>query len=190
MSGETERTEAQLLTLLTVSPGSRGVSGLDVRDAVYSLFRTIEARTGGSEAEFGSLYWSSPAATSLLLNTWTKAAGTTVLGPSSEFSMPANNRLRHDDVDSEKYQVSWSGSITCGGNNQIVWIGLSKNGGTPPQGSWRPRKIGTGSDVGVLATEWFFELASTDYVEVWVKNQTSTATITIEQGALMTHKLT
>ena len=167
------------------------VSGVTPTAAAHLATKAyVDERTGGAQAEFGSLYFSTPAATTLDTDTWTKAAGTTTIGPSVNFTMPVNNRLRHDDDETETYDVQFSGSVTCGGNIQVVWLGLSKNGATPEQGSWRPRKIGTGSDVGAVECAWYFELAPADYVELWVKNETSSATVTIEQGSLLAKKLT
>lgn len=160
---------------------------LVTKDSSGTVRKVLQGAATG--AEYGSLYFSTPAATTLANpDEWTKAGGTTTLGPANEFTMPANNRLRHDDADTETYHVAFTGSMTCAGENQVVWIGLSKNGATPAEGSWRPRTIGAGTDYGNVATEWLFSLASTDYVELWVKNATSTNSPTVETGALVAHK--
>lgn len=149
----------------------------------------VDAAVGGSQAEYGELYWSTPAATALAMDTWTKAAGTTTLWLANDFTMPANNRLRHDDADTEIYHVTSDFTITAGGNNQTVWLGISKNGAEPALDSQRYRRIGTGADAGMGAVSGLFSLASGDYVELWVKNETSTATVTIERAVLTAVKV-
>lgn len=122
------------------------------------------------QAEYGEMYWSTPALTALAVDTWAKAAGTTTLGSSNEFSMPAPNRLRHDDADTELYQVMCDFSITCAGNNKTVWVGISKNGAEPAVQTQRYRLIGTGADAGMGSTHGLFSLGSGDYVELWMKS--------------------
>jgi hypothetical protein len=185
---ETNRTEAGLLALMPVGVVA-SVSVQDIRDSVYSIYRRIEAAIGGSDAEYGELYWSTPAATTLTVNVWAKAAGTTTLSLANDFTMPANNRLRHDGPETEIYRVSCDFTVTSGANNQVVWVGLSRNGDPPAVSSQRYRLIATGSDSGMGATQGLFSLAATDYVELWVMNATGSNTVTIQRACMTAVKV-
>jgi hypothetical protein len=139
-------------------------------------------------AEYGELYWSSAALTALDVDTWKKAAGTTTLGLANEFTMPANNRLQHDDADTEVYAVHFDFSITCAGNSKTVSVGISKNGAAPDTKTRRTRLIATGANVGMGSTHGLFSLATGDYVEAWVKSADGTD-VTIESGLLSAVKV-
>lgn len=149
----------------------------------------VDERTGGSAAEYGEIYWSTPAATTLVQNVWTKAAGTTTLALANDFTMPANNRLRHDDSTTEIYLVSCDYTITSGANNQVIWVGISKGGADPVVALRRYRLIATGADAGMGAVAGLISLAATEYVELWVMNATGSNTVTVQAGALRAVKV-
>jgi hypothetical protein len=189
MAGETLRTEAYLLGTSLADNTTGEISPLDVRDGIYSLYRRIEAALSGADAEYGELYWSTPAATALNVGVWAKASGTTTLALSNDFTMPANNRLRHDGPETEIYRVACDFTITAGANNQVVWVGLSRNGDPPDVASQRYRLIATGSDAGMGSTQGLFSLAATDYVELWVMNATGSNTVTIQRACMTAVKV-
>jgi hypothetical protein len=149
----------------------------------------VDARTGGSAAHYGELYWSTPAATTLTVDVWAKAAGTTTLALANDFTMPVSNRLVHVDTDEEVYHVSCDYTITAGANNQVIWVGISKDGATPAAGMTRYRLIATGSDAGMGAIAGLMSLSENSYVELWVMNDTSSNTVTVEAGALRAVKV-
>lgn len=136
-------------------------------------------KIGTEGFEYGGMYISAPAATSLSANTWTKAAGTTTLGLANNFDMPANNRLRHTDEEAETYLVMATFSMTSSGNNQTVDFGLSVDGATPDAKTIQTRLLATGSDSGIGACQALIDLSQNSYVELWVRNRTSTASVTI-----------
>jgi hypothetical protein len=144
----------------------------------------------GVNAEYGEYCWTTPAATTpASAGVWLKALGTTELTSAAEFTMPVNNRLLHGDQQTEEYLILFDFTITSGSNNQVVWVGISKNGDSPTIASQRYRKITTGTDAGMGSTHGLFELALDDFVEGWVMNETSTGTITIERAAVTAFKV-
>ena len=183
---DTQRTEAQCLALAPLT-GERGrISVQDFRDIVYSLFRGL----GGSVAQYGSCHFSTPAATTLLANTWTKASGTTTIGAaSSEWTMPVNNRLLHTDTETEVYRVIATAAVTVAGAAQIVWMGISKGGADPASYHQGYVRLSNGSDAQMIVVQDLISIGNGDYIEIWVKNQTGTGAVTIERGSLTTTKV-
>lgn len=139
----------------------------------------------GRYAQLGEIHWSSAAATPIASSgVWYPASGTTEACGCRSFSMPGNNRLQHDDRDTDLYLALFDFSLTCSSNNQTVVVGIGKNGEDPEIKTQRTRFIGTGSDTGMGATHGLFELSSGDYLSAFVRNNTSSGDITIQTGSL------
>jgi hypothetical protein len=171
---DTQRTIADLLTNLFQDGQAAGsIVEQDMRDLIVSLV-----------TEHGGLYVSSSSATTIgVAGTFVKVAGTTTITPgsSSGITMPSDNRLTYDaaaaGLPTRHFTIDTEMSMTSAGNNQDVRFAIAKNG-TVITGSDIARKIGTGADVGAMGLAWNVELASTDFVEIWCTNDTSTSTIT------------
>jgi hypothetical protein len=168
----TSRTNSELQTLFADNTAG-AISPQDLRDFLDSV-----------TPKYGSLYYSTPAATTIAVaGTYYKAAGTTTALNLNEFTMPANNRLTYTGTTDVHLHIAYSLSCTCSGNTQVLGFSLAKNG-TNIAESKLTRKVGTGSDVGAVALHWDLTVSTNDYIELFVTNETSTATITIEQGYL------
>ena len=135
----------------------------------------------------GEYWFSTPAATTIgVATTFVKAAGTTTLETApaaSEFTMPTDNRLTYAGTNTRKFWVSFTFSAKCGGTNQLLGFALAQ-GGTVEDKTIIYRQVSTGADEGAGAVHGLLELATSDYVEVWVTNNTSTNTVTLEHGNL------
>lgn len=148
----------------------------------------VDTAIGGGSAEYGEMYMVTPAATTLTEDVWAKAAGTTALGLANDFTMPANNRLQHSDS-TELYYVQCEFSVTSAGNNQICLVGISKDGANPEAKLIQQRTIGTGTDYGMGSVGGLVQMGAGDYVELWVQNTSSSATITINRMNLRAVKV-
>lgn len=174
---DTARTITDLLTnVFQDGQAANSITAQDMRDLIVSF-----------QTEHCGMYISASAATTIVTpGTYVKVAGTTteIGGASAGMTMPANNRLDYDaaaaGLPTRHFHITASMSMICASNNQNVGFALAKNGVVLPNSVIR-RKIGTGADVGSMPLTWDLELSSTDYVEVWVTNETSTATVTMEQ---------
>jgi hypothetical protein len=192
----TPRTDAQVTapavgTAIYYSTTQSGLAQKVAAGTVTKIATTadIDSALAGANAEYGELYWSTPAATTLTQNVWAKAAGTTTLGLSNDFTMPVSNRLVHSGTTTEIYHVSCDYTITAGANNQTIWVGLSTGGADPTVGMRRYRLIATGADAGMGAVAGLFSLAAGAYVELWVMNATGSNTVTVQAGALRAVKV-
>lgn len=165
---ETQRSISALLTLLADNT-SAAISPEDVRDIVETL-----------RAGHGEIYVSSSAATSFAdATSFVEAAGTYTLSANAhDWDMNTNARLRYIGTADRAVHIAGSVSMTSSTNNQVVEIGVSKNG-TVLTPSIQSRKIGTSTDVGALALHAFTTVTVNDYLSIMVKDTSWTAAETV-----------
>lgn len=134
----------------------------------------------------GEIYFSTPAATTIATaGTFVKAAGTTtLLSGSSDFTMPSNNRLTYGGTVTKKFRVTVALSMTLGAANEVLALRLAKNG-TTIAATEIDRKTGASGDIGAAALTHLVELATNDYVEIWITNKSTTASPTIDLGNMV-----
>lgn len=166
---DTARTKAEILALLADN-NAGDISPQDVRDMVVSL---IPAH--------GGLYRNVAAPTTVTVaGTYYKAAGTTTAGELDDLTMPQDNRLTYIGVPERHFHILATISMTCDGINKIIGFKIAKNG-TPIDGSVSRRRVGTGTDIGALAVQADVALATNDYVEIWVTNETTNTAVTLDE---------
>ena len=130
---------------------------------------------------FGKIYISSPAATTIsVAGTYYKAAGTTAEGDMQLMTMPANNRLQYNGEVRRHFHVAVSVSMSTAGSNEMVGLKLAQNGVVDDSTTVR-RKTGGASDVGSTAVHGDFMMVKGDYLELFVTNESSTNTVTINK---------
>jgi len=110
--------------------------------------------------------------------TYYKVLGTTTANTLDGFTH-SNNRLTYTGTDTHYFKILASPiSMISAGTNVIVSLKFAKNGtviGYPVT-----RKINTGSDVGACSISFDVSLVTNDYIELFITNETSTATVTVE----------
>lgn len=130
------------------------------------------------------LYFSTPAPTAIVTpGVYEKAAGITTFTNLSDFTMPENNRLTFGGLTTHHFHIVASISLTTTGVNDVLSIGVAKNG-VVAEHSKLSRFVGTGSDIGSVASHADIELAAGEYLELYVTNEDVALPITIEQGYL------
>lgn len=167
---DTARTLSDLLTNLFQDGQAAGaITENDVRDLIVSLVNP-----------YGCMYVSSAAATTIAVaGTFVKAAGTTTLALGSDFDMPADNRIRYTGVPTRRFIVQAGISMTTAGTNVVLGMKFAKNGVVDDITEMQ-RKVGTGSDIGAATPLGMFSLATNDYLEMWVTNETNTSAVTLD----------
>jgi hypothetical protein len=170
---DTQRTPPELAALLPDNQ-ERRISAQDVRDLVASLRPGFAAMTVTTPAA------TSPQAAGVPL----KAAGTTALAQGAQaWTMPESNRLQYEGRVRRAVILTAAVSLTAGANNILTKVVFAKNG-TPIAGEAIPRFVGTGADVGAVPVVAFTDASATDYFELFVSNETNTATVTIEAAVV------
>ena len=119
---------------------------------------------------FGSLYFSSAASTTLGAATPAKAAGTTAEMVSNGFTASASNRLTYTGTTTLYFKVECTASMqTSGSGSSLVSLLLYKNAAAIT-GAEIQRAVSTTADIGAGAVSAIVQLATNDYVELWVES--------------------
>ena len=106
------------------------------------------------------------------VNTWVKATGTTTSGTNSKFTH-TTNRLTYNGAFTNSFLVTLNATVRSGGTNQSISIGVAKNGTiiTESEGIVR---TGTSNVEHGGSTQAVLEMVANDYVELFVRNTSST----------------
>jgi hypothetical protein len=168
----TKRTSGDLIVNLFQDGQAEGaITPADMRDFIESMVMP-----------YGSLSMTTPAATTIAVaGTYYKANGTTTISTSVEeiANGSVNNRLVYTGTPDRHFNINASISMTTASNSQIVGMKLAKNGVVLDETQVR-RKVGTGSDLGAAGVMGCVTLSTDDFIELFVTNETSTTTVTIE----------
>lgn len=168
---DTARTLTDLLSNLFQDGQSAGdISENDVRDLIVSL----------ASAQGGYARNALAATTIVTPGTYVKAAGTTSSHMLYEMTSGIDNRLVYTGTPNRNFLFWGTMSMTTASNNQVVGAKFAKNGVVDDDSVVR-RKVGTGADIGAIPILGSFELATNDYVELWVTNETSATTVTLDE---------
>lgn len=168
----TKRTSTDLITNLFQDGQAAGsITPSDMRDYIDSVVMP-----------FGSLSMTTPAATTVsVAGTYVKAAGTTTISSTVEevSDGSVNNRLIYTGTPDRHFMIEASVSMTTASNSQIVGMKIAKNG-TVLDDTIVRRKVGTGSDLGAAGVQGDVQLSTNDFIELWITNESSASTVTIE----------
>jgi hypothetical protein len=142
-------------------------------DRVQDL--TLSLRPG-----FGRISLATPVTTTITTtNVWVKMAGETVLGPNAfTFSMPENNRLQCNCPVPSLLTASAVVSLTNGSQTNFE-VAFAKNGDILPE-TIQMLRFGPGGGAQEATLMGDFEQAQGDFIEIWVRNTSSTADVTAE----------
>lgn len=164
---DTQRTLTAIKALLADNTAG-DISPQDLRDVVETF-----------TPPYGSYYLSSAAETSVsIAGTYVKVAGTTAANNLRDFTH-SSGRLTYTGTVAQHFHLASTISFTAAGNNKLIAFKLAKNG-TVVDGSYTPRFVSTGADVGSLALHWDEMLDPNDYLEIWGTNETDTTNFTAQ----------
>lgn len=136
--------------------------------------------TQKDEVAGGNMYLTVPVATTFSAsNTPTKVLGTTVSTNLFRVTNPSNNRLTYAGSKTRSFNVSCSMSITQPSSNRYFSFYIARNGVIIPE-SRQDVKVVNSTDQVSLTLGCRALMAPGDYVEVWVENQSSTTSMTVQ----------
>jgi hypothetical protein len=128
----------------------------------------------------GNLFISSMNSTTFSgTNSATKILGTTSSASLFRVTSPANNRLTYGGTKSKRFTVVCSLSAIATGNNKNFSFYIAKNGVVLPE-SKQHLKCSSQVDRGSVTLSCTVLLATNDYVEVWVENNTDNTNLDVE----------
>lgn len=125
----------------------------------------------------GGLYLSSSTSTTIVLNTWTKLLGTTTINSSTSKFNHTNNRLTYIGSITQIFDVI-AGVSLSGSNGDNVDIGISINGNDPTVDTIVSSTMDSGGKINFAGVPTFFQLQENDYIEIWVRNTSSSNNVT------------
>lgn len=106
------------------------------------------------------------------VNTWVKATGTTTSGTNSKFTH-TTNKLTYNGAFTNSFLVTVNATVRSGGTNQLISIGVAKNGTTFAESEGIIRTTTANVEHGG-STQAVVEMVANDYVELFVRNTSST----------------
>lgn len=173
-------TEGFILDTVSFSGGATYVNGLSNDDNVSFWVNNTGVGNSFSTALM-TMSGNSTATTISASTTPVLAAGTTTLDTtvSSKFSMPQNNRLRYDGAVSRQFRVTGTATLTSG-NNVQVGIHFAKNGTKITTSEVFVTTDGGGKRENTFS-QTVVNLVDTDYIELFVENDTNTSNITVSE---------
>jgi len=165
--------EKYILDTVNFSGGGTYTSGL-THTSNKALFANCVGITNTSTRGF--LYMINNATDTTIgtgnVNVWVKAAGTTTSSTLSKFTH-SSNRLTYGGAFSQSFTVHINTSVRSSGTNQVISIGIAKNGTIIAESEMTIRTTVANQEYPGSTTA-IVELVSTDYVEVFVRNTSST----------------
>ena len=106
------------------------------------------------------------------VNTWVKASGTTTSGTNSKFTH-TTNRLTYNGAFTNSFLVTLNATVRSAGTNQSISIGVAKNGTIITESEGIIRTATSNVEHGG-STQAVLEMVANDYVELFVRNTSST----------------
>ncbi len=164
---QTQRTIAELIALLPDNI-TGDISPVDIRDMLVSLIPAHGAMNRDV----------SVATTIITPGVYEKGACQTETGLLHDITMPEDNRLQYVGEPDRHFHIVGTIASVCSGNNQVVGAKFAKNGVVIDASASR-RFISTGSDIGAMAIQAETILQTNDYIELFITNETSTASVTL-----------
>lgn len=170
--------EGFILDTVNFSGGSTYVSGVQEDD---NKSRWSECRGVKNSASISSYYMNGnvTATTIAAIGTAIKAAGATTSATISQRFTNSANRATYDGAIRRDFKVSAVLSVESG-NNNVIGLYVAKNGALIPESEvYITTNAGGRAEAGMCQV--IIPMAATDYIEVFVENDTSTSSITVTE---------
>ena len=171
---DTIRTQTALLTtLFQDGQANNSITAQDIRDAIVSL-----------SSAYGEINTTTAVATTIAAaNTFVKEGGTTTLGLARGVTMSTNNRLTYTQAPARIFQVVATLTATSAVAGQTLAFRLAKNGSTIAN-SEVSKTFTLNTDEETVSLSALVSLATTDYIELFVANETAINNLTVTNMTL------
>jgi hypothetical protein len=167
--------EGYILDTCNFSGGGTYLSGVQSSDnkALFSNNVGID-----NSADISQYYMNGNAtATVITQGVPVKAAGTTSSSSITSKFTNTDNRATYEGALTRFFKVTATLSVTSGNNNQIG-VYIAKNGGVIAESEVYGTTSGSGRAENIVV-QTLVELTATDYIEIWVENDSSSQNITV-----------
>jgi hypothetical protein len=170
--------EGYILDTVNFSGGGTYISGVAYTD---DKARFIGVRGVSNSAEIGSLYMIANATVTTIttISTPVKILGTTTLNTNSQKFTHASNKLTYDGALNRTFKINCVASFTSG-NNKNISLFVAKNGVVDASSEIQATTDGNGKSEGI-SCQTIVEMIETDYIEIWIANNSGSNDITVQQ---------
>jgi hypothetical protein len=175
--------------ILPIANGGTGVTALasgfiksngTILTSSAAPISIADGGTGVTQSTYGEYYISSIAATSIgTTGTFVKVSGTTTAGFLSNFTHPASNRLTYTGTATRKFLVAAALSFHGTATNDYKFA-FHKNTSSLLSPSIISTTGSGGGDLAHVSCQTIVELATNDFIEVFVTNADATNGATID----------
>jgi hypothetical protein len=121
------------------------------------------------------------------IDTWVKLNTSTTLGFSRDGLTHTNNRITRTGTSTRVFRLEGILSASSG-NNNVIHVAFFKNGSLWPCSEQDSAVGGTGKSTAI-PFHCLIELATNDFIEVYVKNSSGTADITLDNVNVIIQQL-
>ena len=132
-----------------------GITNTSTKGFMYMLNNTTDTTIGVANA-----------------NVWVKATGTTTAGTNSKFTH-TTNRLTYNGAFTNSFLITLNATVRSAGTSQSISIGVAKNGTIITESEGIVRTATANVEHGG-STQAVLEMVANDYVELFVRNTSST----------------
>jgi len=166
---DTVRTKAEILALMADNTVG-AISPQDIRDLIETLTPSN-----------GRISTDTPAPTTITTpGTYYKAAGTTVGGgDATGMTESTTNRLTYTGTPTRHFNVIAVATLSAIGSDQIVGVKVAHQGVVIDASKTRMIIKASGNAISITC-HIDVHLATDEYIEVWITNETSTGAVTVE----------
>lgn len=172
-AGATISSERYILDTVNFSGGGTYTSGVTYTDN-KSLFVNCVGITNTSTKGFMYMLNNTTDTTIGVANAnvWVKANGTTTSGTNSKFTH-TTNRLTYNGAFTNSFLITLNATVRSAGTSQSISIGVAKNGTIITESEGIVRTATANVEHGG-STQAVLEMVANDYVELYVRNTSST----------------
>lgn len=169
-------TEGYILDTVNFSGAGTYTTGVTYSDN-KSLWVACRGVINSASIGFMTMQANATATTVAATSTYYKAAGTTTLESISQKFSHASNQLTYTGAITRDFRITVTATMTSGNNNELG-LRIAKNGTTVSNTTSLNTTSGTGKAEGAVC-QGVIQLATNDYIEVFVSNQTAVTDITV-----------
>lgn len=168
--------EGYILDSCNFSGGGTYLSGVDSMDNKALFINNVGI---DNSADISQYYMNGNTTATVITTQGTavKAAGASTSSSVTSKFTNTDNRATYDGALTRFFKVSATVSVQSGNNNQIG-VYVAKNGAVIPESEVYGTASGTGRKENIVV-QTLVELSDTDFIEIWVENDSSTANITV-----------
>lgn len=179
--------ESYILDNVSFTGGGTYLAGLDYTSNKSSFFRCFGITNTNAICQY-SMTGNVTATVIAATGTFVKVAGTTVASAlNQKFSTATTNRGEYTGAFPADFNVSVTASMRSG-NNQNIRMRIAKNGTTIAESNSSFITTGAG-DASAVPAQTLTSLAPTDYLEVWVCNDTAVNNIIVSDLNVIARRL-